>query len=78
MFFIKIEDSRTVLSSGVRALTIQGCRVMYLPKYIEQLLVGDLFGVILDENGFCVAGSVSADLLVGGFFCMAARVSCDC
>jgi hypothetical protein len=52
----------------VRALAVQGGRVVRLPEDFEQLVVGDFRGVKFDFRDLGVAGRLGADLLVGRIF----------
>ena len=58
------EDRRAVLVADVGTLPVELGRVVELPEGVEQLVVGHLGGVVLDEHRLGVAGRVAADLLV--------------
>src|SRR5262249_19150196 len=68
------EDRRAVLIADVRALPVELRRVVQLPERVQQLVVGHLLGVELDEHGLGVAGRVAADLLIRRWVRAPARV----
>jgi len=71
-----IKNYRAILGAGVWSLAVRGGRVVDFPEKFEKFLVGDFCGVVDDLDGFGVSCFVGADLLVGGVFKKAARVSC--
>ncbi len=54
------------MCADVFALAVERGRIVRLPKYLQQLLVGDDRGVELNLDDFGVACCARADLLVGG------------
>ena len=59
-------DRRAVLAADVRPLPVPLRGVVRAPEEVEQLVVGDLLGVVLDLDRLGVAGRVGADVVVGG------------
>jgi len=59
----------------VGALGIHGGRVMGLPEGVDQLLVGNHLGIVLDLDDLRVAGVAGADLLVGWILLCAPRIA---
>ena len=57
------------------ALAVQGGRVMRFPKGLQQLLVGDHFGIVFDLNDLGVAGVAGANFLVGRILFGAAGIA---
>ena len=62
----RVEQRRPILRADVGALAVECRRVVVGPEDVEQLLVGDAVGVVLDLDDLGVAGAVGADVLVGG------------
>src|SRR5215470_16282410 len=58
-------DAGAILRAHVVALAHALGRVVVLPERLQQLLVGDLLGVIDHQHHLVVAGTAGADLLVG-------------
>src|ERR1700761_1224007 len=66
---------RAVLSADVGTLPVQLRRIMVLPEDSEQVTVRDFCGVISDLYGFCVAGTVRANIVVSRILGMSAGVA---
>jgi hypothetical protein len=61
---VVVEDDRAVLGTDVRPLAVELGRVVVGEEHIEQLLIADLGGIVLDLNHLGVAGAAGAHLLV--------------
>ena len=57
---------------------LSGCGVVKLEEGVEELVVGDLFGVEIEFDDFSVAGLVSADVAVGWAIQLSAFISNGC
>jgi len=60
------KDCRTVLIANVRSLAIELRRIVNFPESVEQLVVAHALWIEGDLDGFGVAGSVTADVAIGG------------
>src|SRR6476660_9196205 len=69
------EDRRAVLCAPVRALAVELGGIVVLPENLQQVGVGDLGGIEVDLDGFCVASPIGADLLIGRIVGMATDVT---
>src|SRR5579863_7387826 len=70
-----IENDAPILCAPVRTLAVQLRWVVEREKGIEKLFVGDPGGIVVDLDGFGMAGAVGADVLVGRVGHCAALVS---
>src|SRR5882724_310066 len=70
-----VEDRSAVLRAPVRALAIQLGGIVVLPKNVQQLIVGNLAGIVIYFHRFGMAGAVGADLFVSGVFSFPADVA---
>ena len=59
------EDGRAVLGADVGPLAVRGGRVVDRPEDVEELVVGDLLGVVVDLDDLGVAGPAGADVAIG-------------
>src|SRR5438093_559976 len=50
---------------AIKSETVQLGRVVLVPEDVQELLVGDLLGVVRDVDHLCVSGRVRADVLIG-------------
>src|SRR5579872_4849637 len=58
------EDRRAILLAPVGSLAIKLRGIVVLPEYFEQLVIGKLAWIVLNFDGFGVAGCVCANLLI--------------
>ena len=61
-----IENRGAVLGSEIGALAIELRRIVILPKHIQQDVVRDFRRIVIYFHGFGVAGSIAANIFVGG------------
>src|SRR5215471_20295234 len=59
-----IKNYRAILRSNIRALPIQGSRVMVRPENIQKLVISDLRQIKLDFHHFGVSALVGANILI--------------
>src|SRR5687767_9604356 len=59
-----VEDRRAVLGANVRPLPVQCGGIMVFPEHIEQPVVGDLSGIVLDLHHFGMTGPPGAYILI--------------
>ena len=76
-FFRSVKSDGLVVMATVAELAAGVGGVVGFPEGIEQVVVGDLVGVIVDLYGFDMTGGIGADLFVGGVFHGAAAVAGD-
>ena len=69
------EDGGAVLQADVRPLTVELRRIVKLKEILQQLTVADSIGIVVDPNGFGMAGRTGADLGVGGIWDGAALIA---
>jgi acetolactate synthase regulatory subunit len=61
---IEVVDARTVLRPAVVSLSHALGRVVALPEYLEEIVIGEPSGPIHDQNHLVVSGPAGADILV--------------
>lgn len=72
-----VENDGSVLRAHIRALAIQGGRIVQIPEPIEDVVGGDFFGIKHQLNNFHVTGILCADLSIGGVGDEASHVAGD-
>lgn len=59
-----IENRAAILGADVGTLAIELCRVVRIPKYIEQLFIAHFCGFVLHLHDLRVAGAIRANLFI--------------
>src|SRR5713101_3023931 len=60
-----IKNHRAILRSNIRALPVQGRRIMVRPENVEKLIVTDLRRIEFHFYGLSVSGLIGADIFIG-------------
>src|SRR5262249_41906384 len=68
-------DTGPILGTHIIALPHSLCRIMALPKGLEQLLIGNLFRVEYHQHDLVVTGLARTDFLIGGIWREPARIA---
>src|SRR6185312_5427002 len=76
LLVVVIEDRRAVLRSYIRALAIEGGRVVVVPEDVEQRVVAHQRWIELDLDHFGVSGGVAAHFFVCGIGLRPAFIAC--
>src|SRR6185312_13264537 len=69
------EDSAAILRAPIGTLTVLCSRVVVLPEYVEQSVIGDLCRIELHFDYFGVAGGIRTNIFVGRILCLAACIA---
>ena len=69
------EDHRSILLAEIRPLAVQRSGIVYLPKYFEQIIVGNYRRVICHLDDFGMSGAAGADLLISGVLLETASIA---
>jgi uncharacterized membrane protein (UPF0127 family) len=69
------EDGGAVLVADVRSLPVQRGRVVIIPEDFEQVVIADDLGSEGDLDHFGVAGTIRADIFIGGVIQFAASIA---
>src|SRR5258708_30368109 len=75
LILARIEDDRAVFGSHVRALPIQGRRIVRCEEDREHIVISNLCWIVFDLGDLGVAGTSSAYLRVGWVCRRAARIA---
>ena len=71
----RIEDDRAVFGSNIRALPVQRGWIVGREKYRQQIIEGDLGGIVFDSSNLGVSGVAGANLFVGRIRKCASRIT---
>lgn len=74
---VVVEDDGAILCTAIIALLIQSGGIVGGPEEIDNFLVADFGGIVVDLNDLGVAGGLGADFLIGRVFLMTACESAD-
>src|SRR6266436_6501576 len=75
LILVRIKYDRTVFGSHVRALPIQGRRIVRREEDREQIVISNLCGIVFDLSNFGVAGSTRTHLPVGWVWRRTTRIA---
>ena len=77
LFFIMVEYDRAILRADIVALTVKSGWIVNREEHLEQFVITDLLGVILNLTHLSMTRPACAHLLVRGILDIPARVSRD-
>ena len=68
LFCVMIKDYGAVISTDIRTLAVQLCRIMDRPENVKKLFVADLRRIVGNLHNLGMAGLPGANVFVGRIF----------